>query len=189
MKIRNTTLALALTLAVETGTAQIRSALPTDNRCLVSANAAVIDYGTQSRWQLQDIGGQKVTPGKRILMLSIVCPYTQVPRVIVRGESARNGDVRYGERGSIRLRICDVQLDGKPLPVAMITPDGAPIGQAEPCLTLKPGNRFAPASDGQAAQGKQLTAKIEIMPVLDEEDARNPARQTRTAGFSLELSD
>lgn len=179
---------LTLTLALSAN-AFADAPPPADHQCHTSAGTAVIDYGNQSRWQMQELGGQKVTPGKRTLQLNIVCPYTQPLRMRLRGEQASNGDLRYGERGSIMLQIYDVRLDDRPLPIALASQDGALLGPAAPSLMLRPGNDFSPVSNGQAAQGKRLTARIDITPVLEESDARSAVRRSSDAKFSLELAD
>lgn len=184
MKTIITTLTLVLS-----ATSYADAPLPADNQCHTSASTTIIDYGNQSRWQMQQLDGQKVTPGKRTLLFNIVCPYSQPLRIRLRGKQASNGDLRYGEWGSIRLQIYDVRLDDQTLPIAFVTQDGRLISPAAPSMMLKPGNDFSPVSNGHAAQGKRLTARIDITPVLKESHARSAVRQSSDAEFSLELAD
>lgn len=168
--------------------ADVPSIMPIDTRCSLSAGAPVIDYGTQSRWQLQDAdGSQKVTPGTRTLTLSVVCPYSQSMRLTLRGDRAANGDLRYGERGSVTVRLLDMQLDGQNVQVARTTPDGMINGAAESSLLLQPGNSFAATHNGLPIKGKSFTAHIELEPVMPESAARVSARQTSESQLTLEL--
>ncbi|UUW17347.1 fimbrial protein [Serratia ureilytica] len=192
-----TTLALGLALSQPAeaisalhGTTTDNAILPIDTRCSVSAGAPVIDYGTQSRWQLQDVaGGQKVTPGKRMLMVSVVCPHTQTMRLTLRGDRAGNGDLRYGDRGSVSLRLLEAQLDGQNVQVAATTPDGMLSGAPESSLLLQPGNSLVATLNGQPAKGKSFTARIELEPVMPESAARVSARQISESNLTLELMD
>lgn len=165
--------------------------LPVDARCTVSFASQVIDYGTQSRWQLQEstAGPHAVTPGKRTLMLSVVCPYNQAIRLTLHGERAVNGDVRYGESGSMTLQLLDAQLDGHRVQIVDTTPEGVIRGPALESLRLQPGQTFAPMANGQLPSGKAFTARIEIEPMLSEAAARVASLQSSEARFRLEVVD
>ena len=166
------------------------SILPIDARCSISTGVRVIDYGTQSRWQLQDVGGsQQVTPGKRTLMVSVVCPYTQTMRLSVRGDKAGNGDLRYGERGSVSLHIQNAQLDEQDVQLTKTTPDGVPGGSSVSQLRLQPGDIIAATRNGIITKGKRFTARVELTPVMAEGDSRVSARQYSEANLVLNLMD
>jgi len=168
----------------------IGTILPSDMRCHLSASAAVIDYGSHSRWQLQDVGGgQQVSPGKRMLMVSVVCPYSQTMRVMLRGDRASNGNLRYGDRGNVTMRLLDAQLDGQNIPVATTTADGRVSGAAETSMSLQPGNGIVAMHNGQPAKGKTFTARIQLEPVMPESDARISARQITESSLDLDLMD
>lgn len=194
MKLLFTTLTLGVALCLANAA---RAALPAadggmtpppDNRCSLSAGAPMIDYGVQSRWQLQDAGGpQRVTPGKRSLQLNVVCPHSQAMRLMLRGERAGNGELRYGERGSVALRLLDAQLDGQGVQLAATTPDGVLSSGGQDSLRLLPGNGFAVVQNGQLLKGKSFTARIELEPVMPESAARVSARQVSEANLTLEL--
>ncbi|RTF43319.1 fimbrial protein [Serratia marcescens] len=196
MKLLLTTLTLGVALCLANAP---RAALPAadggltpppDNRCSLSAGAPVVDYGVQSRWQLQDTGGpQRVTPGKRSLQLNVVCPYSQSMRLTLRGERAGNGELRYGERGSVALRLLDAQLDGQGVQLAATTSDGVLSGGGQDSLQLLPGNGFAAVQNGRLLKGKSFTARIELEPVMPESAARVSARQVSEANLTLELMD
>ncbi|MDR0805538.1 MAG: fimbrial protein [Enterobacteriaceae bacterium] len=164
---------------------------PVDNRCKISASSPVIDYGTQSRWQLQDVAGNKneVSTGKRTLMLSVICPYTQTMRLMVRGERAANGDLRHGMKGNIKIRLTDPQLDGKAIQITATMPDGVLTGGAESILLLQPNKGFAPTQNGQLAKGKTFTARLDIEPVMPESAARISSHQTTETQLTVELLD
>jgi hypothetical protein len=149
----------------------------------------VVDYGTLSRWQLQDTTGDvgALTPGKRTLMVNVVCPYTQVMRLTLRGVAAANGSLRYGDRGSLRVQLLEAQLDGQSVQFATTTFDGVLNGSPASTLTLQPGQTFAVITTGALAQGRSLTFRLEIEPVLPEEEARVSSRRISETLLTLEL--
>lgn len=168
----------------------IQPALPVDTRCSMSVGSPVIDYGNQSQGQLQSAGnGQTFTLGKRTLMLSIACPYSQTMRLTLRGAQAANGDMRYGDRGSIRIRVMDAQIDGLAVQLTSTTSDGVLEGGAETSLLLQPGKSFAATQNGHFIKGKAFNARIEIEPVFPESATRVSARQVDESFITLELMD
>lgn len=163
--------------------------LPGDTRCKVSASSEVIDYGSYSRGQLQDAGGQKVSPGKRILMVNAVCPYKKVMRVILHGDKASNGNLRYGNKGSVTMRLLDAQLDGKSVQVAATKVGSHLRTSVESNILLQPGQGIVAIHNDQPAEGRSFTARIEIEPVMPESDARVSAYQTIESNLTFELAD
>jgi hypothetical protein len=162
--------------------------LPIDKRCSLSAGVTVIDYGTQSRWQLQEAGnGQNVSPGKRTLMVSVVCPYTQTMRLRLIGDKAANGNLRYGERGNLSLRLVEAQLDSQDVQLATTTPDGIMNGTSGSARLLQPSVGVAATRNGQLAKGKNFTVRIEMEPMMPESAARVTTRQISEANLTLEL--
>lgn len=97
--------------------------LPPDTRCRLSVSNPVINYGMMSRWQVEDIGAGRVSPGTRSLTVSVVCPYSRTMSLRVEGEN-REGGLRYGEHGTTRLRLLDAQLDGNAVEVRTVTSAG-----------------------------------------------------------------
>jgi len=164
------------------------SILPIDHRCEVSVNMPVIDYGTQSRWQLQDVaGGQKLTTGKRNFTLNIVCPYAQNMRVVLRGSRSNEGQLRYGDRGSMSLRVLDAQLDGQSVELSSITAEGAVKAGAASSLNLTPDTGMMATRNGQAVKGKTFNARLEVEPMMVEKDARVARPLVSESNFTLEL--
>lgn len=163
--------------------------LPGDTRCKLSANSDVIDYGSYSRWQLQDSGGQKVSPGKRILMVNVICPYKKVMRVILHGDRASNGNLRYGNKGSVTMRLLDAQLDGKTVQVAATKAGSHLRTSSESNIFLQPGLGIVAIHNGQPVEGKSFSARIEIEPVMPESDVRVSAHQTTESNLAFELID
>lgn len=163
--------------------------LPVDSRCSLSTGGGMIDYGNQSRWQLQEAstGGNSLTPGKRTLTLSVVCPYTQLLRLILRGDRAENGDLRYGDRGSIVVRLFDTQLDGQSVQIMNVTPSGGVNGTATNSHLLKPGETIAATLNGQLIKGKVFTARLEIEPIMTKEEARVAVSTRKESFLTLEL--
>ena len=168
--------------------AGIQPALPADTRCSLSAGAPVIDYGSQSRGQLQ-VGDnpQALSLGKRTLMVNIGCPFPQNMRLALRGAQGVNGDLLHGDRGSVNVLVLDAQVDGQAVLLSRTTPDGVLQGGAETGLRLQPGNNFAATQNGHFVQGKSFTARIEIEPVFPESATRVSARQTSESLLILEL--
>lgn len=162
--------------------------LPPDTRCRLSVSNPVVDYGLMSRWQLEDIGAGRVSPGARSLTVSVVCPYSRTMSLRVEGED-REGGLRYGEHGTTRLRLLDAQLDGNAVELRTVTPAGVITESGGQRLVLKAGQRLAPVMQGRLAEGKTLTARLEIQPVLAEDDARVSSRQRSETMLTLTLDD
>lgn len=181
-------LLLPLCLAVE-NSAQAVQPPPADTRCSVSLGSHTVDYGALSRWQLRDseAGSRHVTFGKRTLMLSVICPSSQPLVLRLNGERSAKGDLRYGERGWLAIRVLEANLDGKSVQVVSSRPDGVIEGAASDSLTLQPGQVFAPGVNGQVAKGQSFTARVEIEPMLSAEAARVGSLTTSEARFNLQL--
>ncbi|WP_213878244.1 fimbrial protein [Pseudomonas sp. dw_358] len=177
---------LLLGLTLESAARAATMTLPVDVRCTVSFGNDQVDYGTVSRWQLQDAqtGPHEVTFGKRTLMLSVICPYSQTIRLRLYGERNASGDLRYGDRGRLILRLSDAQLDGKNVQLVSSRPDGVVEGSTHDSLWLQPGQVFAPGIDGKA-----LTARIEIEPILPETEARVGSLRSSESRFRIELKE
>jgi len=163
--------------------------LPVDAGCRLSTGGGMIDYGNQSRWQLQaaSSGGNTLTPGKRTITLSVVCPYTQPLRLSMHGDRAANGALRYGYRGSTIVRLFDMQLDGQSVQIMNVTPSGAINGTATDTYLLKPGETVAATLNGRLARGKVLTARLEIEPIMTNEEARVTMGTIKESLLTLEL--
>lgn len=162
--------------------------MPIDNRCEMSVSMSNIDYGVNSRGQLQDVAGQKVSFGKRSLTMSIVCPYSQLMRVVLRG-SQRTGDdqLQFGDRGGMSLRVLNAELDGQSTELTSINAEGTLKGASSDNLYLRPDFGMMATRNGQAIQGKSFTARLEVEPVMAEKEARVSAPKVSEANFSLEL--
>lgn len=157
------------------------SDLPVDSGCMLSVSTPEIDYGRQSRWQLQDAPAGQMTLGKRTLMLSAVCPYMQPIKLVLRS------DLRYGKQGNINVSLSEAELDGQRIQLASLSPDGNVTTSAVDSLRLQSNNRFAAVQNGRLVAGKSLTMQIEIEPLLAEHDARVFAPQSNEATLTLEL--
>lgn len=184
---------LVLLMGVTGGSAGITplgsevSEMPPDTRCSLSVSNPVVDYGVMSRWQLEEVASGSVSPGTRSLTLSVVCPYTRVMKLRVQGEGSEQGGLRYGERGATRLRLLDAQLDGNAVGLRVLTPAGVIRESGGQTVALNAGQQLAPIVQGRLAEGKTLTARLEIQPVLAEEDARPSSRQRSETMLTLTL--
>lgn len=162
---------------------------PPDTRCTMSVSSPFVDYGLMSRWQLLDLPGRRVTPGIRSTLLSVVCPHTRIIKLRVQGEINASGSLRYGEHGYTLFRLLDVQLDGNAGELRPLSPDGGLEDAAGEALPLTPEQRLVTLVRGQVAAGKTLTARLEIRPVLREEDARVSSIQRSESRLTLTLVD
>ncbi|CAI0828775.1 fimbrial protein [Serratia marcescens] len=161
--------------------------LPLDTHCSLLVSNPVVDYGMMSRWQMEDMEAGNVSPGTRSLMVSVVCPYSRTMRLRVEGEGSELGGLRYGERGATRLRLLDAQLDGNAVELRTITPADVITESGGHILALNTGQRLAPVIQGRLAEGKALTVRLEIQPVLAEGDARVGSQQRSETMFTLTL--
>jgi len=174
--------------ASEIHPATTEPALPADTRCSISTGSPVVDYGTQARGQLQNAGNrQTLTLGKRTVVLSVGCPYSQSMRLALRGAQAPNGDLLYGDRGSVKILVQDAQIDGQAVQLTKTTADGVLDGVAEPILQLQPGKSFAATLNGHFVQGKSFSAQIEIEPIFPVDAFRASSRQTSESLMTWEL--
>jgi hypothetical protein len=160
-----------------------------DSRCSLSAGGATVDYGVMSRWELQDATGESnaLTPGKRTVTVTVVCPYVQPMRLSLRGEAAANGNLRYGDKGHLRLHLREAELDGRSVQVATTTSNGVLNASPTSTLVLAPGQTFAAASGGAVASGRTLTLRLDLEPILPEGEARVSAQRISEAQLTLEL--
>lgn len=163
-------------------------AIPPDTRCRLSVSNPVVDYGIMSRWQLEDIGAGSMSPGTRSLTVSVVCPYPRTMSLRVEGESSERG-LRYGKHGSTRLHLRDAHLDGHAVELRSVTSAGVITEGGGHMLALTAGQRVAPVIQGTLAEGKTLTARLELQPVLTEDDARVSSRQRSETMLTLTLDD
>jgi len=163
--------------------------LPPDTRCSMSVSNPVVDYGMMSRWQLEDAGAGSVSPGMRLLTVSVACPYSRTMSLRLEGESSEQGGLRYGEHGTTHLRLLDVQLDGNAAALRKITPGGVITENGGHVQELNVGQRLVPVMQGRPVKGKILTAQLEIRPVLAEEDVHVNSRQHSETMLTLILDD
>lgn len=181
---------VAVMAASDFAPATIQPSLPVDTRCSISVGAAVIDYGSQSRGQLQRAGSKQIlTLGKRTMILSVACPYSQAMRLTLRGAQAANGDLRHGDRGSTRIYVMDAQVDGRAVQLTSATSDGVLEGGAASSLQLQPGKSFSATQNGHFMKGKTFSARIEVEPVFPESATRVSARQVDESFMTLELME
>ncbi|MBB1202752.1 fimbrial protein [Enterobacteriaceae bacterium 89] len=157
--------------------------LPVDPRCTLSVGNSEIDYGRQSRGQLQ-LSGSTYSPGKRVMLLSVICPAPRVMTLAVQGERARDGSLSYGENGRLRVRIRDAQLDGHPVELRDIS-HGQPPSQS--VLPLKADSRIEVTQNGLPVSGKTLTAQLELLPELSMEEATVNRSTEFQSRFSLDV--
>lgn len=162
---------------------------PVDNRCTVSVSNGTIDYGTQSRWQLQESSevSQGLTPGKRQVMVNVACPYTQEMRLTVHGEPNRRGAFRYGDNGRMHVKIVSAQLDNQPVPIALSTTEGLLLENPTENREIEPEQTFVPVIKGKSAQGKILSFRLDLEPLITDSEARVSSQQISEANISVEL--
>ncbi|MFQ1681644.1 hypothetical protein ACK08B_17490 [Pantoea dispersa] len=153
-----------------------------DTPCSLSLGTQEVNYGRQTRYQLTDAGGGQLSPGKRELLLGVVCPYSQPMKLALRGDRALDGALRWGEHGSVRLRLYDARLDGQP--VALLQEQS---GQSSESLLLRPGEPFSAVQNGNVVEGKTFTAQLEIVPLLPESASRVALQTDNEARLTLEL--
>ncbi|WP_343550978.1 fimbrial protein [Pantoea sp.] len=165
---------------------EFNPSLPAEKRCIISASERDIDFGVQSRGQLQESnGGRRLSPGKRNLMINVVCPFAQTMVIAIQGDRAANGNLRYGDRGDVILRLLDVNLDGQHVQIVDTSAQGDAAATND--MLLQPGQYVAATRNGQRLTGKTFSARIEIEPMVPEGDARVTQPHTTQSQLSLEL--
>lgn len=193
MKIFNGTWVLPL-LTIASGLSAAEPGLGTpqqvpDNRCTLSVSSPFVDYGVMSRWQLQDLPNGQVTPGTRSTMLNVVCPHPRPIKLLVQGEANETGHLRYGEHGHTEFRLLNVMLDGNAVELRPLSPDGSLAEANGEALPLSVNQQLVAVSAGQVAKGKMLSARLEIQPVLGEDNVRVSSTQRSGSQLILTLID
>ncbi|MFP0195011.1 fimbrial protein [Pseudomonas sp. PHC1] len=163
--------------------------LPVDTRCALSSGSNVVEYTSQSRWQLQDAstGGNQLTFGKRTLILSVACPYSQKIRLALRGDRAADGNLRFGNQGIMLVRIHDAQLDGQSVQVVSTSSEGTINDSPSDSKLILPGQIFTPSTNGHSMNGKTFTVRVDVEPLLPEKEARVSAHQKSEALMTIDL--
>ncbi|MCU4369582.1 hypothetical protein [Acinetobacter courvalinii] len=196
MKALSTTLAAGLCIfaATQVSAAKIdinplgeMTILPVENLCEVSISNPDVDYGVLSRWQLQDVVGRQVSFGKRTLTLSVVCPFKQTMRVVLRSSRSQEGQLQFGDQGRMSVRVIDAELEGKSTELGSINSEGILKGASKDHLYLRPDFGMVATQNGQPIKGKTFTARLEIEPLMSEKAARVTSLQVSEANFTLEL--
>ncbi|KHS89073.1 fimbrial protein [Pectobacterium brasiliense] len=160
-----------------------------NTRCTLSASNPVVDYGIMSRWQLQDVARGSVSPGTRSLMLNVACPHTRTMKLLIQGEGSEQGGLRYGGHGVTRLRLLDVQLDGKAVELRTLTSTGEWGDNGGQAMMLTPGQQLVPVVQGRLVEGKALTARLEVQPILAEQEAHVSSPQRSESVLTLTLAN
>jgi hypothetical protein len=161
--------------------------LPIEKRCEVNVSTPEIDYGIRTSGQLERLtDGKKLTFGKRYLTLNIFCPFNQVMRVVLRSNRDHEGQFQFGGNSSMRLRVLDAELDGKATQLTLIK-DGIQKKSASESLELRPDFGMMATRNGEAIKGKIFSARLEVEPVLSEQDTHVSRRQVAEAHVTLEL--
>lgn len=145
-------------------------ALPPDTRCNLSVSSPVVDYGMMSRGQLQEMAGGGFSMGGRLLTLNVVCPYTRTMKLQVQGERDSRGWLRYGDLGSVRLRLLDALLDGNAVELRALNPMDEITESSVQEVNV--GKLLAPVGPGRLAEGKMFEVRFEIEPILTESGSR-----------------
>ncbi|MBK0126281.1 fimbrial protein [Pantoea sp. S61] len=157
--------------------------VPVDPRCSVSVGNSTVDYGRQSRGQME-WNGATYTPGKRIMTLSVVCPFAQPIKLALQGDRAADGSLRYGDNGRLKVRLSDAQLDGQAVQLRDITAGDKAVASS---LQLKANTRFEASGNGLPLSGKSFTARLELEPELSM-DAATVSRSTQfSSSFALDV--
>lgn len=163
--------------------------LSSEQQCGLFISRPVIDYGSMSRGQLQLLPRGKFSPGRQTLRLSVTCLSSRLIKLKVTGQRAVDGNLRYGVHGFIRLRLLDSQLDGKPVVLQPLTPAGVADAAVEQSPLLLPDDELVPVRQGERIEGKKLTARLEIEPVMAAADLRGNRLHTREARLMLTVID
>lgn len=163
---------------------------PPDSRCSLSASTTQFDYGIQTRWQLRTLPGTGLlSPGERALTLTAACPYSQVLRLMLQGETGPDGQLRYGDRGQLQVRVTAAQLDGQPVGLTMSRPGNREATAVTLPVTLTTDSELTAGEPGQALSGRTLSLQLTLTPQLAEQDAQVIAQTQSEAGLSFRLLD
>ncbi|MEX3242014.1 hypothetical protein [Serratia quinivorans] len=160
-----------------------------DTQCVMSAGSSEINYGSQSRGQLQEVIGyhNTYTPGRRNLALSIVCPTARKMFLTLRGASLPGGMLHYGTQGFLHIRLLNATVDGRSVTLATVSPDGKQDGPSADSIILKYGQKVLVMKNGESVSGNTLMANLEITPILTESATKVSNRTQIESRFAIEL--
>jgi hypothetical protein len=179
-----------LTSCTAQATGPLPTAPPPDNQCNLTASHTRVEYGVQSRWQLQMAPGtQQLSPGERSLSINVVCPYSRQLRVKFDGEAGQGGRWRYGEQGQLQLRVSAAWLDGQPVGLALTGRDSNDLSTLALPATILPDSTVSAVTAGHLLAGRNLTLQLTLAPLLSEQATRVTARTESDAVVRLSLTD
>lgn len=164
-------------------------ALPQDRRCSIAVSSPEVDFGTRSRWQMENVGpGSILSPGVRTLTLSVSCPFSQAMHVSLRGTPGQDGNLRYGRAGIVRIRMHDAQLDGQPVKLIPVSHDRIRQDSEQNSLPLKLGSGVLTSRNGSIISGKTFTVHLEVRLLMPESEARVSTLQQSETQLTIDLS-
>ncbi|KHK53543.1 hypothetical protein PI87_17010 [Ralstonia sp. A12] len=87
----------------------------------------------------------------------------RTPAAGTNGTGEARDALKFGDRGTYRVRVLNARLDGAPVQLARLPAIGQPPGEAPTSeLTLKPSDILAPVQGQQLLRGERLDVTLQI---------------------------
>jgi hypothetical protein len=151
--------------------------------CDLAIGQAQVDYGALSAGQLDQAGKRALTFGKRTTSLTVNCPFESVITLGLRGPVGPKGQLLFGEKGTTRLTLGGVTLDGNAAWLSRETNPQERLDEAR----LMPGQRLRVITSNGEVPGKALLATLTIEPIVPIADTRVSDQTVWSTNATIEL--
>lgn len=135
--------------------------------CQLNISNPLLDYGRIATSGLQVSGAAtSISLGKRSVILSVVCDHPSTISLVIKGEEAGAGQLKFSDGGAMTVRLSNAQLDGRSVELGKI-----PSGLLQPSeigasVQLGDAQGAVPVSGQRVSQGSNFMVEANIEPVV-----------------------
>lgn len=156
------------------------------NNCVILLSPLEHDHGNLARDRQTFINtsqGQIAQLSESRSNLSVTCPDKERMQLRFTGDSHTDGRFRFGEKGTLRITISNAVLDGNPVPLTRITPQGDSIATQH---NLSAADEIA-IGNSSSVQGYSLNLTLAVTPYLAKAAFIVPDTQQQEEIIHIEL--
>jgi len=155
------------------------------NNCVMQLSPPEHDHGNLTRDRQTFINtsqGQIAQLSERHSNLSVTCPGKEHMQLRFTGDSHTDGRFRFGEKGALRITISNAVLDGNPVLLTRITPQGDTIATQHNLIAAD-----EIAIGNSSVQGYSLNLTLAVTPYLAKAAFIVPDTQQQEEIIHIEL--